>query len=204
MLLCFCKTVDLCNLAIILPMGWLTTSHHHSAIGGAMARHCGLPFKCYNVGIAPKLVALPWCLRNLAVDSLVGMLLKRRRMSSRRPRDQSGPPGYQGGHWETTWQRRPKHKSTSHQARSNLISFSSIFRTYQLTKLGFSHFFYFGTFFSQLLHPHLLVALFDVLFVALFVPLLFFFFFFSGWTIIRSLPSILSDPASILWDKYKT
>ena len=142
MLLCFCKTVDLCNLAIILPMGWLTTSHHHSAIGGAMARHCGLPFKCYNVGIAPKLVALPWCLRNLAVDSLVGMLLKRRRMSSRRPRDQSGPPGYQGGHWETTWQRRPKHKSTSHQARSNLISFSSIFRTYQLTKLGFSHFFF--------------------------------------------------------------
>ena len=103
-------------------------------------------FRC-NVGIAPKLVPLPWCLRNLAVDSLVGMLLKRRRMSSRRPRDQSGPPGYQGGHWETTWQRRPKHKSTSHQARSNLISFSSIFRTYQLTKLGFSHFFYFGTFF---------------------------------------------------------
>ena len=45
MLLCFCKTVDLCNLAIILPMGWLTTSHHHSAIGGAMARHCGLPLK---------------------------------------------------------------------------------------------------------------------------------------------------------------
>lgn len=98
-------------------------------------------FRC-NVGIAPKLVPLPWCLRNLAVDSLVGMLLKRRRMSSRRPRDQSGPPGYQGGHWETTWQRRPKHKSTSHQARSNLISFSSIFRTYQLTKLGFSHFFF--------------------------------------------------------------
>ena len=125
---------------------------------------------------------------------------------------------WEDGDWET-WQpgrpweetdgrpgnRRPKHKrTTSHRkmpgARSNINFYCLKVQLYttsfhiSIHSLRGVIFLFWHIFIFKSTSSHLLVALFDFLFVAL--P--FFFFFFSDCTMIRSLPSILSDPASIL------
>ena len=106
----------LCNFTIVLPMGWLPSTHHHGAIRGTVARHLPwyypLRLYCRNDDLYLLLASKGNCW-TLVVEW--NSPLEGRERSPRRPRrDQFGPlgdPGRKlgawetlGGNWESSWE----------------------------------------------------------------------------------------------------